>query len=117
MQLFGVMANNPTVSPDAFFKGVGGLQTKIEPYSKKKTWSGNIFDFAPKGTAVEVAINIQTSSYENVNARTKSQFYTNGIIRVPDSELLTLTDPQIEERIKKNGGLNIKHKCSLDDGY
>ena len=117
MQLFGVMANKPTVSPDAFFKGVGGLKTKIEPYAKKKTWSGNIFDFAPKGTAVEVAINIQTSNYVNEDARTRSKLYTNGIIMVPDSELLTLTDPQIEAWIKKKGGLKIKHKCNMDDGY
>jgi len=110
-------ANNPTVSPSAFFKGTGKLRTKIEPYGSKQTWSGNIFDFAPKGTAVEVAINIQTANYRNTNARTRSQLYTNGIMHVPDSELLTLTDAQINAWIKAKGGLNIKHKCDMDNGY
>jgi hypothetical protein len=109
--LFGVNANHPTLAvPETFFRGTGGVHPFVESYAGKYTWSGDIFDFVPSGSALEMAINIQTSDFSNsASAATENPLYTNGVINVPDSELLTLNDDQLEQREP----LNIWHTCGL----
>ena len=57
--LFGIVANKPVVSPVEFFRGQtgGGLQTTIENYGSKRTWSGDILDFIPEDSGFEMPVN------------------------------------------------------------
>ena len=115
--LFGVYGNvSPLMKPHDFFaKAVeGGVRTSVEPYDFKKTWSAPLFDYIPKGTAMELVNNIQISSFKNgAAAKTASPKYTNGIIYVPDSALLGMDDPTLE----KLEPLKIQHKCTLSGAY
>merc|ERR1719498_812923 len=115
--LLGVIGNvAPLKKPHDFFvEDVnGGIRTDVEPYKFKKTWSGALFDHAPKGTAVEMITNIQTASFKNhAAAKTASMLYTNGIMYVPDAALLGMDDDTLE----KLEPLAIQHKCEISGTY
>jgi hypothetical protein len=108
------MANNPPVAAKDFFRGTGGgLRTNVEAYVNKITWSGDIFDVSPVGSGVQVTVNFQTADLVNSRAKTRSYQYTSGILNIPDSELLTLSDDDLEDREP----LSIGHKCHTRDTF
>ena len=115
--LFGAYGNvAPKMKPhDYFSKSVnGGPRTSVEPYDFKKTWSASLFDYIPKGRAMEMVNNIQTAKFANgAAAKTASSLYTNGIIYIPDSAMLGMDDPTLE----KMEPLAIRHKCTLKGDY
>ena len=115
--LFGVYGNvAPTMKPHDYFSKManGGIRTSVEPYKSKKTWSGALFDYIPKGRAMEMVNNIQTAGFKNgAAAKTASSLYTNGIIYIPDSAMLGMDDPTLE----KMEPLAIQHKCTLKGDY
>jgi hypothetical protein len=107
--LFGVNGNNPLLSPSDFFSGYGKIQTTIDPYSSKKSWSLNLNALNLK--SFELMTTIQTSTVsQNLKAEsTQGTNYTNGIMLIPNKDYLLNNDSYLSSNYQ--GSFNIKHKC------